>query len=1181
MLIEELNSLLQKAILKALTINQINSELEILSGNDKSTVAKIKFQDTHLATRYITHLMSIGIGSLTNKGQPKKAQTDGIYTCIYVTTDEIKTILDLTDPTFSLEDLASYTPKKANIDIDSVVIEENELEQKALSYIAAGEALVRVCTNREDADFYVDQLADPNNRPPRALNKKNIAPGTKIHKHFDAISGPQPYTSGLSRHTKASDPKHTYQHTLKYSTTLWPTKPAYMQLFLENAYIGMCWHLAACDTKNERYIYSKNVRSNDCQWLVVDGKDQFTSLQKSITTIAALKTINSNAVARKDSIQWNELLVGYPLGRIDALFCQSNAYMPRIIMLVEMYRYQKKLNLTHNIPLFIVHRDQNPAKSFFKLYSYEDRLNDIISMLSKNDINIELAENNYEIFKKVCISILKRRSILDESQVKQMIHLCDQRGISLIQNPKLNDLEEKIQRGEFEFAFYLIKNLRMSEVITTSYPLEYLQINPSYKWRFLLEATKHSDMDLAVFQDIFELIYGYALPSKSPVMQEAILETIYHMISTAPLEQLTAKDPQGDTLLHLAVKYPHFTFAVNLVQRGANLYEPNNNSETPLSISINENNLQANVENELPVKLIDAYPLDPQSDTYSLPYITQRLVNSHLARFYVNALREGKINRLKWVLCHIPIEISMLINDVFPQLKLITASEKEAFFYLLSSMPSHVMNEAIYSKLFTHASMSISELFEKGVHPDHHLMFIQRYLASQPSLNDILNLFVKITNLNLANKEVCLTALKIHISKGTKEYSISDLDIYHIKNKTLSKLINDFFTKIKWAEAILAHQKSDPTNLGFRSKCYALLSSLLSDKPKPPEDTSVPFEKEADSLMSGWFHSLSQTERNREDSAGNTPLMIVLQSSFSHLALSLIKDNNIYKTNNIGETPLSLALRKSDSHPNIFMTLIHYSQGPIYSDFFSKNYLSTCSKDKLERHVIDAVLIGSVNMINWLFANSTSIISYKIFEEISNLLTNGLVTFANPHQQAAFRELCFLTKIEDLVTDYQSLITLFVSTFQITLNDLTCFKESPLKIIFLIDYFKDVLDRLILTTEIMKFFNDHQSLFVGNKELANLVSKLTKNRLLTLKSQNHMLDLQSCEAFLKEHSDPIKNFFNNTLNLNAEMTISNKICTLFSSNTPNEVLEAEALLANEQGLTSAKLTSQRRAFLPK
>jgi hypothetical protein len=187
----------------------------------------------------------------------------------------------------------------------------------------------------------------------------------KVHKHL----------AGQCRNTHHKGV--VYTHTLKTSTSLFPTEPQYMQTIGLDG-IGFGWNIDRCNIKKGKYVWETDGGSSLCWWLSPrphESDDDFSPT----STIEAIRANNAKAVAAKKTLTWwNEILAGLPEGELDFMYSPIDTREHRLRVWNAWLHVKKILSIEKDIPIFIIHPDcQDGIPAVFRVYSAAEREEDI------------------------------------------------------------------------------------------------------------------------------------------------------------------------------------------------------------------------------------------------------------------------------------------------------------------------------------------------------------------------------------------------------------------------------------------------------------------------------------------------------------------------------------------------------------------------------------------------------------------------------------------------------------------------------------------------------------------------------------------------------------------------------------------------------------------------------------
>ncbi len=183
------------------------------------------------------------------------------------------------------------------------------------------------------------------------------------------------YTPGECRNTKHKDIE--FQHTAKTATSLLPPEPEYMMVFGDDM-IGYLWDIDACDLKDERYVWETDGGSDACYWISPNPTNFKPEDVVPVAPISRLRENNLEAVKEKKTIWWNELDIGLPKRRIDAMFASRDTLELRLRAWNQMLRDKKRLQFVKDIPLFVIQSDREDGLgAVFRVYGASERVEDL------------------------------------------------------------------------------------------------------------------------------------------------------------------------------------------------------------------------------------------------------------------------------------------------------------------------------------------------------------------------------------------------------------------------------------------------------------------------------------------------------------------------------------------------------------------------------------------------------------------------------------------------------------------------------------------------------------------------------------------------------------------------------------------------------------------------------------
>jgi|GEM_PF-3049450 len=211
-------------------------------------------------------------------------------------------------------------------------------------------------------------------------------------------------------------------YTKKTATTLLPSESQYMEVFVgtKEIKIGVIFDYNNCDAKKERYFFKEDTHSNLCFWIDVKEVQQkyphakplfFGGIQGTIlkekhlsVTLEDILRINRMAVEQRITIKWNELLLGLPQKKCEALFSPRDTLPYRLATLQMMFFVKDILEFTVDIPIMIIATGSPP-----QIYSEKSRIEDFISAFQFGENSCFyrlLSEKDFEFSKQIITNYL-------------------------------------------------------------------------------------------------------------------------------------------------------------------------------------------------------------------------------------------------------------------------------------------------------------------------------------------------------------------------------------------------------------------------------------------------------------------------------------------------------------------------------------------------------------------------------------------------------------------------------------------------------------------------------------------------------------------------------------------------------------------------------------------------------
>lgn len=352
--------------------------------------------------------------------------TTDIFTQLYTPNIEMKPLQDnnffavtnpywdngFTDVTsqFGISDshetpLKPYISNKYNEYVKELTQKANrnltEAEKKVIELIADENALVAIVLDKDfdksatpPVDYtnidnhYLNQLIDPTNNRPDRIASYFAKLGLPIPENITVVKNLSTLEIENRQLGELKPEGYEYQHTVPKSTSLLTTEP-YMQLWRGDTGIGFLWNITECNTDNERLVFSRNAGTDNLP-LFDMTPERMAQLKKQlektpVVSIETLKEINNKAVQEKTTILWNEILVGLPKGKIDAIFAPQDKLYTRARTSLLRTHVIEKLNL-NELPIFVIQSqyakeedDQAavPREGVFRVYTAEEREQDL------------------------------------------------------------------------------------------------------------------------------------------------------------------------------------------------------------------------------------------------------------------------------------------------------------------------------------------------------------------------------------------------------------------------------------------------------------------------------------------------------------------------------------------------------------------------------------------------------------------------------------------------------------------------------------------------------------------------------------------------------------------------------------------------------------------------------------
>jgi hypothetical protein len=209
---------------------------------------------------------------------------------------------------------------------------------------------------------YTDQIKDPTNNRPSRANQFAPAPEFFYKANLRTFATHKHYP-GNNRNTKHKGEVRT--HTAKMSATKPPRDPRYMELYGGNNTIGFHWRQRDCKIKAEKktgivkYVFPENAGTDLFFWALPEGTQAELDVLKQFmqrnpqVTLEALTEKNDKAIKEQKSIYWNEILIGFPAGKIEAVFATLDERSCRLRAYRAMLHEKEKLGLARDLPVYI------------------------------------------------------------------------------------------------------------------------------------------------------------------------------------------------------------------------------------------------------------------------------------------------------------------------------------------------------------------------------------------------------------------------------------------------------------------------------------------------------------------------------------------------------------------------------------------------------------------------------------------------------------------------------------------------------------------------------------------------------------------------------------------------------------------------------------------------------------
>jgi hypothetical protein len=238
---------------------------------------------------------------------------------------------------------------------------------------------------------YLDQIKDPtHNRGSRASRFYQGWHQGELPDHFYKVNlrtfKMHEHHPGNNRNTKHKDEVRT--NTEKWSSTKPPRDPRQMELFNDDEGIGFHWFEHDCKIKREKktgivkYVFPENETTDGFFWALPNGTQEEMDTLKQymqenpLGTLESLIEKNETAIKTKKPIYWNEILIGFPAGKLEAVFATRDVRSHRLRAYRAMLHAKEKLGLTKDPVLYVnqPHYAYNPSfpmpqrKAVFRFY---------------------------------------------------------------------------------------------------------------------------------------------------------------------------------------------------------------------------------------------------------------------------------------------------------------------------------------------------------------------------------------------------------------------------------------------------------------------------------------------------------------------------------------------------------------------------------------------------------------------------------------------------------------------------------------------------------------------------------------------------------------------------------------------------------------------------------------------
>jgi hypothetical protein len=214
---------------------------------------------------------------------------------------------------------------------------------------------------------YLDQIKDPtHNRPSRVAEAyywRDEGLPDYIHKVNIRTFAMHEHVPGNNRNTKHKDEVRT--HTVKMSASKPPRDPRLMELFFSDNRIGFHWFQRDCKIKTEKktgivkYVFPEDAYTDWFFWGLPNGTPVELDALKEfmhrnpLGTLESLTARNEKSIAEQKPIFWNEILIGFPAGKIEAVFATLDERSVRLRAYKAMLHVKEQLGLTKNLPVYV------------------------------------------------------------------------------------------------------------------------------------------------------------------------------------------------------------------------------------------------------------------------------------------------------------------------------------------------------------------------------------------------------------------------------------------------------------------------------------------------------------------------------------------------------------------------------------------------------------------------------------------------------------------------------------------------------------------------------------------------------------------------------------------------------------------------------------------------------------